>query len=300
MTEIVELRDGRLASYHASGNGIPTLMLPGGPGLAAAYLDGDAALFPDTLRSYLFDQPGSGSSTPPADPSGYSAEEQARFFEEARRALGVSKVVVFGHSFGATVALAYAALYPESTAACVAVAPFAIGGDADAAEGGAAAAESETITQRHVTSSWYPEARQVLEEFGERVLNAADSAEMDQILYAILPFYLAHPDKPGMAARLAKARGALKTNLAAVRAWVGDIYPTIDMRPLLSRISCRTLIIAGEFDLVCGPAQARPIAERIPGSKLVIFPDCGHLPVFEAPGEYRKAVLDFFRGDAAL
>ena len=279
-----------------TGDGIPALALPGGPGFEAGYLAGDAGLFADVLSSYLVDPPGSGASTPPQDPSGYSAEAQASFYEAVRRALGLPKVIVFGHSFGATVALAYAAAYPESTAACVAVAPLAIGAAADAAEGGSAAAESEAAVKRHAGSPWYPRARQALDSFSERVAAARDSAEMDQILYSVLPFYLARPDEPGMQERLAAVSGVLKTNLAAVREWEGNIFPTFDLRPLLSRVSSPALIIAGEYDFICGPAQARPIAHGTPGAQLVILEDCGHLPVLESPNEYRQTVLEFLHG----
>ncbi len=296
MTQIIALPDGRQASYQVSGDGVPALMLPGGPGFEAGYLAGDAGLFAGVMSSYLIDPPGAGASTPPRDPSGFSAEAQASFYEEVRKALGLPKVVVFGHSFGASVALAYAAAYPESTVACVAVAPFTIGAAADAAEGGTAATEAEVAVKRHAGSPWYPRARQALDSFGERVAAARDSAEMDQILYSILPFYLARPDEPGMQERLAAVSGALKTNLAAVREWVSGMFPTFDLRPLLGRVSSFTLIIAGEYDLICGPAQARSTAQGTLRSQLVILEDCGHLPALESPGEYRQAVLEFLRG----
>ncbi len=85
-------------------------------------MTGDAELLSDTLQSYLIDPHGSGSSTPPADPADYSPEGHARFYEEVRQALALPEVVVLGHSFGATTALTYAALFPASTQACVAVA----------------------------------------------------------------------------------------------------------------------------------------------------------------------------------
>ena len=89
-------------------------MFAGGPGFTAACMNGDAELFSGVLRAYLVDPHGSGSSTPPPDPASYSPEGHARFYEEVRRALGLSKVVVLGHSFGATTALTYAALFPEA------------------------------------------------------------------------------------------------------------------------------------------------------------------------------------------
>ena len=82
MTHIVALPGGRTASYEIIGTGRPTLMFAGGPGFSAAYMNGDATLLSDVLCSYLIDPHGSGSSTPPASPAGYSPEGHARFYEE--------------------------------------------------------------------------------------------------------------------------------------------------------------------------------------------------------------------------
>lgn len=61
---------------------------------------------------------------------------------------------------------------------------------------------------------------------------------------------------------------------------------------LLGRIQCRTLLVAGELDFVCGPAQARHVTGAAPGITTAILPRCGHLPVLEAADEYRRAVVD--------
>jgi pimeloyl-ACP methyl ester carboxylesterase len=55
----------------------------------------------------------------------------------------------------------------------------------------------------------------------------------------------------------------MKTNLAAGQAWEGGLYQPADLRPLLGRITCPTLIVAGELDFIYGPAQAPPIAAAI-------------------------------------
>ena len=292
----VALPGGRVASYQVIGSGRPALMFAGGPGFAASYMTGDAELLADTLQSYLIDPHGSGSSTPPADPADYSPEGHARFYEEARQALGLPRTVVLGHSFGATTALTYAALFPQSTQACVAVAAFGIGPDADAQAGGEAEAEFGALLARQAGSPWYEAARPVMDEWTERILAASDPAEMEQMMITVLPFYLAEPDKPEVAARLAEMSRMMKADLAAGKAWEGGLYQSVDLRPLLNRIECPALVVAGELDFICGPAQARPIADGISGSRLVMLPGCGHIPSIEAPQEYRQAVLDFLSG----
>jgi proline iminopeptidase len=294
--QVAALPGGRAASYEVIGGGRPALMFAGGPGFSASYMNGDAELLADVLCSYLIDPHGSGSSTPPADAADYSPEGHARFYEQVRQALGLPEVVVLGHSFGATTALTYAALFPQSTAACVAVAAFGIGPGADAQQAGEAEAEAEALLARHAESPWYAAARPVMDSWTERLLAATDAAEMEQMMATVLPFYLAEPDKPQIAARLAEMSAVIKANLAAGQAWEGGLYQSVDLRPLLGQITCPALIVAGELDFICGPAQARPIAAAIPGSQLILLAGCGHIPSIEAPQQYRRAVTEFFRG----
>ena len=178
----------------------------------------------------------------------------------------------------------------------MAVAAFGIGPGTDAREGGEAEAEAEALLARHAGSPWYEAARPVMDSWTERLLAATDAAEMEQMMATVLPFYLAEPDKPEVAARLADMSAAMKANLAAGQAWEGGLYQSVDLRPLLGRITCPTLIVAGELDFICGPAQARPIAAGITGSQLVMLPGCGHIPSIEKPEEYRHAVVEFLRG----
>ncbi len=62
--------------------------------------------------------------------------------------------------------------------------------------------------------------------------------------------------------------------------------------PDLSKITCPTLIIAGEYDSFGGPAGAKATQEAIHGSQLKVFPT-GHSPALEQPQEYNKTVLRF-------
>jgi len=287
----VDLGEARVATYEVIGNGRPALMLPGGPGFASAYMRGTALLFADVLQSHLIDPYGSGGSTAPADPSEYSAEGHARFYEGVRAAFGLGSITVFGNSFGATTALTYAALYPEAVERCIAVAALAVGTEQDEAEGGGAAAEMEAMAERHRVSPWYPEAKSVWDSWTERVLATEDPGEVERMMATVLPLYTAHPDRPEVSAALEEFKKDLKADLAAAKAWESGLYQGIDLRPLLRRIRAPTLVVAGELDLICGPAQALPISEALPNGELVLIPDCGHLPSVEAPGRFRADVV---------
>ncbi len=122
------------------------------------------------------------------------------------------------------------------------------------------------------------------------MLAADDPAIVDELFSAALPLYFAYPDRPDVARAIDGLRGDLRSDLAASKAWENGLYQTIDLRPLLPQIATPALIVAGELDLICGPAQARPIAGGIRHATLDLIPECGHWPVQEAPEELRRIV----------
>jgi pimeloyl-ACP methyl ester carboxylesterase len=297
--QTVELGGTRRATYEVTGDGRVALMLPGGPGLAGAYMRGDGALFADVLRSHLIDPHGSGGSTPPEDHAQYSPEGHARFYEEARSALGLGPVVVFGHSFGATTALTYAAMYPESVQACIAVAAFGVGTEQDRDEGGTAEAEMDAMLARHDGAAWYADAKAIWDGWTERVLATDDPGEVESMLAAVLPLYTAHPERPEVRAALEEFSTQLQADLVACKVWESGLFQQIDLRPMLGRVRAPVLVVAGELDLICGPAQARPIAEALPNSALALIPDCGHMPSMESPDLFRSTVVDWLTAHPA-
>ena len=289
----IALADGRVATYEVLGSGPPLLSFAGGPGLAARFNRPDARLFAGHFTCYLVDPHGSGGSTPPREDSAYDPEGHARFYEEVRRALGLGPVIVHGVSFGGTVALAYAALFPETTARCIGVSAFAVGEELDQEEGGDAAAEMEAALARHAQTSWYPAAREVWDGWTSRVLAATAPNEVKDMLATVLPLYMAYPDHPDVRDALREARALIAVNLRAVKVWEGGLYQRGDIRPLLAGIRSPTLVVCGALDLIGGPAQARHIAVGVPDAELVVIPECGHLPALERPEVYRDTVLSW-------
>jgi 3-oxoadipate enol-lactonase len=80
---------------------------------------------------------------------------------------------------------------------------------------------------------------------------------------------------------------------------VGDLMAMtdrVDSIPLLSSITCPTLVIVGEEDQATPPSEARLMAERIPGARLEIIPGAGHLANLEQPAAFNKAVITFLEG----
>lgn len=56
-----------------------------------------------------------------------------------------------------------------------------------------------------------------------------------------------------------------------------------DSEPGLARIDVPTLVLCGELDDRTPPTIHRDMAARIPGARLVVIPDCGHMAPMECP-----------------
>jgi pimeloyl-ACP methyl ester carboxylesterase len=69
-----------------------------------------------------------------------------------------------------------------------------------------------------------------------------------------------------------------------------------DSRPGLSAISCPTLVLVGDGDELTPPPLAQEIATAIPGARLVVIPECGHLSTLERPYAVNTALADWMTG----
>jgi 3-oxoadipate enol-lactonase len=66
-----------------------------------------------------------------------------------------------------------------------------------------------------------------------------------------------------------------------------------DSTPLLSHIECPALIIHGADDQLIPVSEAQSMHTQLPGSRLVIIPNAGHLPNLEQPELFNQAVREF-------
>src|SRR6185369_2316123 len=66
-----------------------------------------------------------------------------------------------------------------------------------------------------------------------------------------------------------------------------------DSRPLLSSIRCPTMVLVGAEDVSTPVALNKEIADGIPGAKLVVVPDCGHLSTLEQPEAVNAALVEW-------
>ncbi len=83
---------------------------------------------------------------------------------------------------------------------------------------------------------------------------------------------------------------AVDTGVEAFKRQQAAIMGRPDNRPLLAGIGCPTLVIVGREDALTPPETAQEIAAGIPGARLEIVPDCGHLSTMERPEAVNRAL----------
>ncbi|HZD96786.1 MAG TPA: prolyl aminopeptidase [Micromonosporaceae bacterium] len=126
-TGMIDTGDGQHIYWETCGNpdGKPALVVHGGPGSGCT--PGMRKAFdPQRYRIILFDQRGCGRSQPHAsdpatDMSNNSTDHLLRDMEQLREHLGVDRWLLWGGSWGSTLALAYAEQYPSRVSEIVLV-----------------------------------------------------------------------------------------------------------------------------------------------------------------------------------
>ena len=114
---------------------------------------------------------------------------------------------------------------------------------------------------------------------------------MSRLLLRELKFYFHNFDE--RAAAYLETIAPYDVRIESLKAFNADEAPTLDLRPLLAKISAPTLVLAGQSDFITTAAMARDIARLIPGAELEIFENSGHFAVVEEPDRFNEAIRAF-------
>jgi pimeloyl-ACP methyl ester carboxylesterase len=85
------------------------------------------------------------------------------------------------------------------------------------------------------------------------------------------------------------ARSHAEIFAAQIRALLGRP----DASALLPGIRCPTLVLCGQEDSWAPAARHAEMAARIPGARLILVPECGHMSTMERPEAVTRALLDW-------
>ena len=264
-----------------TGKGTPLLTIHGGPGGTCDYLFSLDVLGDERTVIY-YDQLGSGKSDHPKDLSLWTT---ARFVDELaalRKALGLEKIHLLGHSWGTMLAVEYIKTkHPTGieslilSSSCISVSKWA--DDAKVLVAQLPKELQDTIRKNETAGTTdSPEYLAATMEYYKRYMCRLDP--WPKFLIEGMP----NMDVYGTMWGPSEFR-VTGTLIDFERA---DILPTLKMPVLYT---------SGRYD-ECRPETSAWYQQQTPGAKLAIIENSGHLTSLDNPAAYAKAVRDFLHG----
>jgi len=260
--------------------GLPVVFLHGGPGSGCEpwhrrFFD------PAAYRIVLFDQRGCGRSRPHASLEDNTTAHLVSDMERIREHLGIERWVVFGGSWGSTLALAYAEAHPERVLGLVLRGIF-------------------LCRPRDIHWFYQEGAGRLFPNYWEDYLAPIPESERDDMVSAYYRRLTGEDEVARMAA--AKAWSEWEGRTATLLPNPGGVDHFRDPHVALSlaRIECHYFmnqsflepnqllrdahrladipgtIVHGRYDVVCPLDQAHALHRAWPRAKLEIIPDAGH------------------------
>ncbi len=121
----------------------------------------------------------------------------------------------------------------------------------------------------------------------------SEKGGFERIVPTMLP-NLVHPDRLEDWELVTRVEGmAAKVGPAAFRRQQAAIMGRLDSRPHLPAIACPTLVLCGRQDALTPPALHAEMAAGIPGARLAVIEDCGHLSSLERPQAVTALLRDW-------
>jgi proline iminopeptidase len=274
-------------------DGVPALFLHGGPGAGCEpyhrrFFD------PQRYRLVLFDQRGSGRSTPHASLEENTTWDLVEDIERIRTDLGIERWLLFGGSWGSTLALAYAQAFPQRVSALVLRGIFLC---------------------RDEEIRWFYQsgADRIFPDYWQDFLAPIPEAERDDLLHAYHRRLTGQNEVSRMSAAKSwsvwEGRTASLHPNQAVVGFFSEPHTALSLarieshyfvnhaflRPNQLLEECPRLqgipgvIVQGRYDIICPMTSAWSLHQAWPESELVVVPDAGHSAA--EPG-IRSALID--------
>ena len=270
--------NGTRLFVHREGAGEPAIVIHGGPLLDHTYLQPYLAPLGDELELIFYDQRLSGRSDGVVESTSVRLDTFVDDIEALREALGLERVHLIAHSWGALLAMKYAVSYPDRLRSLMLLDPMAPTAalwreeeralaaslaPQDTAGAGALRA-TEAFAAREPAAMKAVLRHSFRSQFRDRALS-------EELTFHIGDDYLERSRQFGF--------------------MIGDLS-TFDLMEALRDVKVPTLVLYGEDEpgvSIGGDA----IREAIPRAQHVTIPDTGHFPFVEQPEAFLHAVRGF-------
>ncbi|MEX2206923.1 MAG: alpha/beta hydrolase [Myxococcota bacterium] len=234
-------------------------------------------------RVVALDQRGHGDSG--GDPEGrYDHETMARDANAAIESLGVSRVVIVGHSLGGRVAMRFAGLFPEKLAGLVIVdsAP-----DLDARGTTRISLDVQQQDWSFASVADY-----------ERVLQRQYAATKPEILAKLAVHWTRKRDDGRYELRLDPGFMKARKGISAEDAKAWSEQEAKQLWAALAKLPCPALVVRGAASDVMSAEVADKMADEvIPNAKLETVARAGHSVMLDNPEAFEKVLTAFVLGE---
>lgn len=278
---MLDVGDGHTVYLEQCGNpnGIPVVVLHGGPGggcspMMRRYFD------PEVYRVVLFDQRGCGRSRPSASVDANTTWHLVADIELLRETLGIKDWIVFGGSWGATLALIYGQSHPDRVTNLVLRGVFlSTPRELDWFYQGGAGAFWPDLWQKFATLIPEDERGDMIAAYNRRLFSGDTMLETRYArAWAAWENALASIDSDGAGgsgpADYARAFARLENHYFSAGCFLDEEHQILNRMDRIAHIP--GVIVQGRFDMICPPVSAHALAAQWPKSRLVMVGKAGH------------------------
>jgi proline iminopeptidase len=280
-TGYLPLSGGHVMYWEQAGSprGVPVLFLHGGPGAGAGAVH-RRFFDPGFWRIIIFDQRGAGRSRPLGSLAENTTADLVGDIETLRQHLGIARWMLFGGSWGSTLALAYAQHCPERVTGCVLRGVFL--GRPQEVEWFLQGLSAVFPDAHAAFAGYLPEAERgdLVGAYLRRLTDPDPLVHMSaarawSVYEGSCSTLLPSPDT---VASFAQDRTALGLARIEAHYFANRLFlPPEGLLGHMQRIGhIPAEIVQGRYDMICPARTAFDLAEAWPASRLTIIPDAGH------------------------
>lgn len=271
----------KVVAYEFGAGDDVVFCLNGGPGLPCDYLrEAHSCLVDEGYRVVAFDQLGTGASSRPTDPALWTIGRYVAETETVRKALGLGRVHLLGHSWGGWLGIEYAITHPEALKTLiledtVADMPHLVS-ELDRLRA-ALGPETVAMMQRHEAEGTldHPEYQAAI-----TILNYRHVCRLDD---------WPAPIKRSLDDWNMGPYGTMQGPNEFL--YTGNLKDWNRLAELAG-VTVPILITCGQHDELT-PACALRMRQAAPHAELKVFPNSSHMPFYEEPHAYYPVLIDF-------
>lgn len=262
--------------YQTFGEGIPTLILNGGPGMSSEGFIPLAKKLAKNYQTIIYDQRGTGLSTVNTiDRRTITMDLMVEDIEALRKHLGYDEWIVMGHSFGGMLAYYYASRYPESISSMI-----------QSSSGGM---DLALLSSLNITDGLTEIQRDSLAYYTAKIRNGDNSYEtLLKRGEFLAPAYLYNQKYVSVVAKRLTQGTSLINSLVCLNLRKIEYDTKNDLKSFNKSV----LILHGAQD-VAGTDIAETAHRVLPNSRLVILQRCRHYGWLDRPEKFFRAIEEF-------